>query len=282
MNNIRNFGKLIFLDLKDKYGITQIFCDANSDQYAFLKKASLHDLLFVKGEVIARKDANDNISTGEIEVLVKEGELISSSRPFPFSKELGSDIRLKYRYLDIRDGAIRYLEKRAQLMAIARNFLVENNFLEVTTPLLCRATPGGAEEFLVPTKDDSCYALPQSPQVFKQLLMVGGVERYFQIAPCFRNEDSRKDRQPEFYQIDLELSFASRDLLFSIMEEMLKRIFLNISNVEIKTPFEIKTYEECMKSYGTDKPDLRFGMKMQEFTDFMEDIELSFIKEGLA
>lgn len=293
VNRRRDHGGLIFIDLRDRFGITQIVFDPVHNPNAHKLAESLRSefVLSIKGTVRPRAEgmANPNLATGEIEIEVNEFEILSKAKTPPFSIcdekiVVNEETRLKYRYLDLRRGDILdKLIKRHQACLMVREYLNKEGFVEVQTPMLGKSTPEGSRDYLVPSRvsPGSFYALPQSPQLYKQLLMVGGLDRYFQIATCFRDEDLRADRQPEFTQIDIEMSFVTPEDLFPIIEGMLKDIFKNIAGFEPKTPFRHMTYQEAMEKYGTDKPDLRFGMELSDVSDIAAKSSFSVFLEGL-
>lgn len=299
----RDHGGLIFIDLRDRFGITQAVFnpEINPEAHAQAEKLKSEWVISIKGIVHLRDMGleNTNIKTGDIEIIVSEIHVLSKSKTPPFSisdehVEVHEEIRLKHRYLDIRRGNIMSkLIIRHKVMLATRKYLDEQNFLEITTPILGKSTPEGARDYLVPSRVHPSwfYALPQSPQIFKQLLMVSGVDRYFQIAQCFRDEDLRADRQPEFTQIDIEMSFAMPKDLMKIVEGLIQGIFKECNNLEIKTPFKHISYKECMDRYGCDRPDVRFGMelvtltdivKRSEFSVFLNEIETGGIVKGLV
>jgi len=294
VNKRRDHGSMIFIDLRDRYGITQIVFDPEVSSIAHEIGKTLRNewVISIQGEVVERKMINKNLKTGEIEILTTQIEILSKSKPSPFpicedKTETNEELRLKYRYLDIRRKPI--LEKikiRHLAMLETRNFFSENGFLEVNTPILGKSTPEGARDYLVPSRiyPGNFYALPQSPQIFKQLLMIGGIDRYFQIAQCFRDEDLRADRQPEFTQIDVEMSFDGKEKLYELVENHLKRVFKKCLDVDIKTPFEKISYAHALEKYGTDKPDLRFSMEFQRLDEIAKkstfSIFLDILKEG--
>ena len=272
----RNKGGIVFVDLRDRTGIIQlIFEESNVGAEGFEKAAKLRSefVAAVTGEVTRRSGAvNDNLKTGEIEVVAKDIRILSESETPPFPIEENSktkdDLRLKYRYLDLRRPDLqRNLILRSQVATLTRQFLAEEGFLEIETPILNKSTPEGARDYLVPSRihQGSFYALPQSPQLFKQLLMCSGYDRYFQIARCFRDEDLRADRQPEFTQIDMELSFVDVDDVIDVNERLLQKMF-QLVGVDVQIPFRRMTWQEAMDRFGSDKPDTRFGMELQDVT----------------
>lgn len=291
VNKRRDHGSMIFIDLRDRYGVTQIVFDpeVSSISHEIGKTLRNEWVISIQGTVILRQMENKNLKTGEIEVLVDQIQVLSKSKPSPFAifedkTETNEELRLRYRYLDIRRKPI--LDKimmRHKVMLETRNFFSENGFLEVNTPILCKSTPEGARDYLVPSRvyPGNFYALPQSPQIFKQLLMIGGIDRYFQIAQCFRDEDLRADRQPEFTQIDIEMSFDGKEKLFEIVENHLKRIFKKCLDIEIKTPFKRMSYEHAMEKYGSDKPDLRFDMEFERLDEIAKKSTFSIFLDVL-
>ncbi|MFM1898831.1 MAG: hypothetical protein RL577_1071 [Bacteroidota bacterium] len=269
---VRHMGSMAFVDLRDRYGITQLSFNEGYDQ-ALLDKAAELGREFViqaEGRVAERESKNKQIATGEIELIVEGLTVLNSSKTPPFTIENetdgGDDIRMQYRYLDLRRDAVRAnLELRHRLGSAVRNYLSDQGFLEVETPVLIKSTPEGARDFVVPSRlnPGEWYALPQSPQTFKQLLMVSGFDKYFQIVKCFRDEDLRADRQPEFTQIDCEMSFVERDDILEVFEGMVKHLFQTVKGLAFES-FERMTYDTAMRFYGSDKPDLRFGMPFVE------------------
>lgn len=267
----RDLGGLIFLDLRDRSGIVQIVFQPENDQAHRLAESIRSEyVLDIKGHVIARENPNPNIPTGQVEVVADEVVILNAAKmtPFPISEEAeqtSEDLRLKYRYLDLRRPSLQETFRlRSKASNIMRNFLDEQDFLEVETPILTKSTPEGARDYLVPSRvhPGEFYALPQSPQLFKQLLMVSGFERYFQIARCFRDEDLRADRQPEFTQVDIETSFMDIEDLYAMMESMMTRVMKETLGKDIVTPFPRMPYAEAMSRYGSDKPDTRFGLEL--------------------
>jgi len=273
VQKIRNKGFMICVDLRDRYGITQLIFDEERSSEDLMKKAATLGREFViqvKGEVIERESKNPNIATGEIEVLVKELAILNTSLTPPFTIEDetdgGEDLRMKYRYLDIRRNPVKNkLVFRHKVGMQVRNYLSNQGFIEVETPYLIKSTPEGARDFVVPSRmnEGQFYALPQSPQTFKQLLMVGGMDKYFQIVKCFRDEDLRADRQPEFTQIDCEMAFVEQEDILNIFEGLTRHLLKEINDVDVDT-FPRMTYDEAMRKYGNDKPDIRFGMEFAE------------------
>ncbi len=278
----RDHGGVIFIDLRDREGIVQVVFDPDGEEnFALADKVRTEFVLHVKGKVRARSEAtvNANMATGEVEVYGTELEILNSSETPPFQLDthtnVGEDVRLSYRYLDLRRETMQSnLRFRSKVTNAVRNFLDDNGFLDIETPILTRATPEGARDYLVPsrTHENKFFALPQSPQLFKQLLMVSGFDRYYQIAKCFRDEDLRADRQPEFTQIDIETSFLSEEEIMSITENMIRLIFKDMKGVELGE-FPRMPYSEAMEKYGSDKPDLRIPLELVEIKDLMADVE---------
>jgi aspartyl-tRNA synthetase len=289
----RDHGGLIFIDLRDGYGMTQIVFNP-------AKKASLHkaaedlrseDVIRVEGEVTKRPDGTENlkIATGMVELIVEKLEILNRSLTPPFeisdAVSISEEARLKYRYLDLRRTAMqRNLRLRHRVCKIARDYFDERGFVEVETPILTKSTPEGARDYLVPSRVNPgmFYALPQSPQLFKQILMVASLDRYFQIAKCFRDEDLRADRQPEFTQFDIEMSFVTEEDIFELSEGLMKRFFKEILNLELKTPFPRLRYDEAMRRFGCDKPDTRFGMELVDVSDLMKGSSAKIFLEAIA
>ena len=275
----RDHGGLIFIDLRDRYGLTQIVFDPSQSKHQetldSANKVRSEYVISIKGIVRKRPDSmiNPKLSTGEIEVLAQEIYILSAAKTTPFviddHTDAGETLRLKYRYLDLRRPALqKNIILRHKLSQIVRDYLNGKDFLEIETPILFKSTPEGARDYLVPSRVNpgSFYALVQSPQIMKQLLMVAGFDRYYQIARCFRDEDLRADRQPEFTQIDIEMSFANREILYALVEGLLKRVFSEMSEMEITTPFPRMSYDQAMDEYGVDKPDTRFTLKLQDLS----------------
>ena len=276
----RNLGGLVFVDLRDIKGISQIIFDTNVSAAAFNKAEKLGSeyVVAVKGIVRERQSKNPNMETGDIEIEATELRVLSKSETPPIyikdNDNVSEDLRLKYRYLDLRKPSMqRNLVLRSKVARIVRNYLTDNNFVEIETPFLIKPSPEGARDYLVPSRVNpgKFYALPQSPQLFKQLLMVSGMDRYFQIVKCFRDEDLRADRQPEFTQIDCEMSFVDEEDVMGIMEKMLQEIFKEVLDVDIQLPIQRMTYKEAMDRFGSDKPDTRFGLEFVNISDIVKD-----------
>ncbi len=280
VQRVRKMGGMIFVDLRDRYGITQLVFNESDDSELCARASKLgrEFCIQVVGEVSERESKNNALPTGDIEILVKELNILSKSATPPFTIEDntdgGDDIRMKYRYLDLRRPTVRKnLELRHKMTILIRNFLDQQQFIEVETPILIGSTPEGARDFVVPSRMNpgQFYALPQSPQTLKQLLMVSGFDRYFQIAKCFRDEDLRADRQPEFTQIDCEMSFVDQDDVINLFEDMARHLFKEIRGVELPAKLQQMTWHEAMRRFGSDKPDLRFGMEFVELMDVLKD-----------
>ena len=281
----RNFGALVFIDLRDRYGITQLVF--NEDIATQISDVRNEYVLQVKGTVVERKDKNPKLATGEIEVVVREVKIVNTAITTPMiiadETDALEDTRLKYRYLDLRRPVLqKNLILRNRITLLVRNYLAKYGFTEVETPILCRSTPEGARDYLVPSRisKGQFYALPQSPQLYKQLLMVGGMDRYFQIARCFRDEDLRADRQPEFSQIDIEMSFVDEEDIWSMTEGLMKEIFKDIKGIELPE-FKRIPYDTCMEKYGSDKPDLRFDMPLYNVSEVFTSTEFKVFENCL-
>lgn len=286
----RSLGGLVFVDIRDKSGITQITFNEDIPEELLEKAKSLRSeyVIGVTGTVKERSSKNDNLPTGAIEVFANDLVIYSEADTPPIyikdDDNVDENLRLKYRYLDLRKRKMqRNLSFRHRLTKLVRDYFDENGFTEVETPMLIKPTPEGARDYLVPSRvnQGSFYALPQSPQMFKQLLMVAGTDRYFQIVKCFRDEDLRADRQPEFTQIDLEMSFADSDDVISMQEGLLKRIMKELKGIDIDTPFPRLTYKEAMERYGSDKPDTRFDIELNKLNDIFEESDFMVFKDAL-
>lgn len=289
----RDHGGLIFIDLRDRFGLTQVVFDPKIKPQVHEKASKLRSewVISIKGKVIPRAEGmtNTKLPTGAIEIEVQEMEILSQAKTPPFSVcdeeiDVNEELRLKYRYLDIRRGPVsKNLQLRHKVMLSTRNFMDKEGFLEISTPILAKSTPEGARDYLVPSRvhPGNFYALPQSPQIFKQLLMVSGLDRYFQIAQCFRDEDLRADRQPEFTQIDIEMSFGTPDMLLQVLESLITTIFKDCGGITISPPFLRMPYKEAVETYGTDRPDMRFGMPLKRIDDIAAKSEFSIFKEQL-
>lgn len=289
----RNKGGIIFVDLRDRSGILQIIFEENDiGAEGFIKASKLHSefVIAVVGRVEVRSGAvNENLATGRIEIRANELRILSEAQtpPFPVEEESKTkeELRLKYRYLDLRRPDLqRNLMMRSKVATLTRQFLSDEGFLEIETPMLCKSTPEGARDYLVPSRvhPGNFYALPQSPQIFKQLLMCSGYDRYFQLAKCFRDEDLRADRQPEFTQIDMELSFVDVDDVIDVNERLLQKLFREVLGVEVKLPIQRMTWQEAMDRYGSDKPDTRFGMELKDVSEFVKESGFSVFSGAVA
>lgn len=280
----RDLGQLIFIDLRDRTGIVQLAFNDKTDKEIFDKAFACRSeyVLAAKGIVCERSSKNKDIPTGDIEVMVTDLRVLSKAQTPPFEivdeTSTNEELRLKYRYLDLRRRPIQNnIIMRSKIAKVARDYFYENGFIEIETPMMIKSTPEGARDYLVPSRihKGKFYALPQSPQIYKQLLMVSGFDRYIQLARCFRDEDLRADRQPEFTQIDMELSFVDMDEIMEINEGLFKRLFKEVLGKELVTPFEKMTYNDAMENYGSDKPDIRFDMKIQNISDLVKDCGFS-------
>lgn len=285
----RNLGGLIFIDLRDRSGIIQLVIKPENNCYSLAENLKNEYVIKVVGKITERESKNLNLATGEIEVIVDNLEVLNTSIDIPFSitddTTALEETRLKYRYLDLRRNEIQSkIITRHKITFAIREYLNKLDFLEIETPILCKSTPEGARDYLVPSRvfNGKFYALPQSPQIFKQLLMVGGMERYFQISKCFRDEDLRADRQPEFTQVDMEMSFVNEDDVINTVEGLIAHIFETIKNIDIKLPLRRMKYDDAINYYGSDKPDLRFDMKINDITDIFKDTEFTIFKDTIA
>lgn len=284
-SKVRNLGGLVFIDLRDRSGIIQLVINPENKFYDIASTIKSEYVIKAKGKVIERSNKNPNMATGDIEIEVSDLEILNTSIdiPFPIANDITAleETRLKYRYLDIRRDEVKdKLITRSNIIKAFREYLYKNDFVEVETPVLCKSTPEGARDYLVPSRisNGSFYALPQSPQLFKQLLMVGGMEKYFQVAKCFRDEDLRADRQPEFTQVDVEMSFVNQNDIMTFCENLVAHVFKQVKNIDIKLPLRRMKYDEAMNYYGSDKPDLRFDMKIHDITDIFKNTEFTVFK----
>lgn len=284
----RDLGGLIFIDLRDRSGYVQLAVRPENEFYSLAESLKSEYVIKVIGKVCERESKNLNIPTGEIEIDVLKLELINKSSDLPF--EIKDDVntledtRLKYRYLDIRRNEIKdRLVMRSKISKAFREYFYDNDFIEVETPVLCKSTPEGARDYLVPSRTykGRFFALPQSPQLFKQLLMVGGMERYFQIAKCYRDEDLRGDRQPEFTQVDVEMSFVNQDDVINVCEGAIKKVFKDVKGIDIETPIMRMKYDDAMSFYGSDKPDLRFDMKINDISEVFKDSDFQVFRGAI-
>ena len=286
VNKKRDLGGVIFFDLRDRSGIVQIVVKPESEYYDLASSLKIESVVEVIGKVVERENKNTTIATGEIEIDLKKLTLLSQAADVPFMIEDDTkaleDTRLKYRYLDIRRNYIKdKLIARHKIVTSIREYLNKLDFLEVETPILCKSTPEGARDYLVPSRVNKgkFYALPQSPQIFKQLLMIGGLEKYYQIARCFRDEDLRSDRQPEFTQVDMELSYIDENDIMDLVEGLFVKVFKDVKNISLKVPFLRMTYNEAMEKYGTDKPDLRYEIPLANVTDIFKNSEFTVFQD---
>ncbi len=291
VNTVRLHGQVVFVDLRDRYGKTQIVFDAESfsGDFEAVKKLSMEDVLSVTGVVRDRTESaiNPNMETGEIEVLVSNYTMLNEAAPLPFvlsdRDNAEENLRLKYRYLELRMEELQHnILTRHETYQAVRSFLSGQNFVEVETPVLMKSTPEGARDYLVPSRihQGQFYALPQSPQIYKQILMISGYDRYFQIVKCFRDEDLRADRQPEFTQIDIEMSFVDEEDIFEHMEGLTHHVFHSVKNVDLPNPFPRLTYAEAMETYGSDKPDLRYEMTLKDVKEFTNASDFNAFKSA--
>lgn len=286
----RDKGTLVFVDLRDRTGIVQLTFDDRSDPAVHEKAAGLHSeyVVIAKGTVLKREAPNPDIPTGDVEIFVTELRVLSEAQTPPFhisgDNKVNDEIRLKYRYLDLRRKTLQdNLRIRHEIAKSTREYFYENGFLEIETPMMMKSTPEGARDYLVPSRvhNGKFYALPQSPQIYKQLLMIAGYDRYIQLARCFRDEDLRADRQPEFTQIDMEMSFVDIDDVLEIGEGFVKKVFQDVLHVDVPTPLPRMTYQEAMERFGSDKPDTRFGMEITDVSDLVKDSEFGVFQNAV-
>ncbi|MGN0679395.1 MAG: aspartate--tRNA ligase [Oscillospiraceae bacterium] len=287
---VRDKGSLVFIDLRDRTGIVQLVFDETTEKSVFEKAKTVRseDVLMVKGTVRAREKSNPDLKTGAVEVMPTELRILSKAQTPPFEivndSKTNEELRLKYRYLDLRRQPLQEnLIMRHKIAKCAREYFYENGFLEIETPMMIKSTPEGARDYIVPSRihNGKFYALPQSPQMYKQLLMISGFDRYIQLARCFRDEDLRADRQPEFTQIDLEMSFVDTDDIMEMLEGFVKRLYKEVLNVDITTPLPRLTYDEAMSRFGSDKPDTRFGMEITDISDVVKDTDFVVFKNAI-
>ena len=291
ISKVRDLGHFVFIDLRDRYGVTQILLNeevSGSELFEEAKKYKNEWVLKVTGVVAERSSKNKNIPTGDIEIEAKKIEVLSRAKQLPFeiseTGNLSENMRLTYRYLDIRrPKMLNNIIKRNDMLFSIRKFMNENGFLDVDTPILAKATPEGARDFIVPSRTNKgdFYALPQSPQLFKQILMVSGIDKYYQLAKCFRDEDLRADRQPEFTQLDVEMSFVEQEDVISMAEELTKTVFKDVTGIEITEKFPQMSYDDAMNFYGSDKPDLRFDMKLIDLSEETADCGFGVFENAL-
>lgn len=287
---VRNLGNLIFIDLRDRTGIVQLAFGDDTDPAVFEKAATVRNeyVLMARGMVTPRESVNTEIRTGTVEIRVTELKILSKAQTTPFeitnSEKVNDELKLKYRYLDLRTPKLtKNIMMRHDIARVTREYFYENGFLEIETPMMIRSTPEGARDYLVPSRIHAgkFYALPQSPQIYKQLLMVAGFDRYIQLARCFRDEDLRADRQPEFTQIDMEMSFVDVEDILDIGEGLMKRLFKEIKGIDIQTPIPRMTFADAMNRYGSDKPDTRFGMEIVDISKSVKDVDFVVFKSAL-
>ena len=291
ISKVRDLGHFVFIDLRDRYGVTQILLNeevSGSELFEEAKKYKNEWVLKVTGVVAERSSKNKNIPTGDIEIEAKKIEVLSRAKQLPFeiseTGNLSENMRLTYRYLDIRrPKMLNNIIKRNDMLFSIRKFMNENGFLDVDTPILAKATPEGARDFIVPSRTNKgdFYALPQSPQLFKQILMVSGIDKYYQLAKCFRDEDLRADRQPEFTQLDVEMSFVEQEDVISMAEELTKTVFKDVTGIQITEKFPRMSYDDAMNFYGSDKPDLRFDMKLIDLSEETSDCGFGVFENAL-
>ena len=291
VQKIRDLGNLIFIDLRDRTGIVQLAFDDSTNREIFNKAKSCRSeyVLMTKGTVRERESKNPDMKTGDIEVYVDDLRILAKAQTPPFeiidNTNVNEELRLKYRYLDLRRSVLQNnIIKRGQIAKVARDYFYENGFIEIETPMMTKSTPEGARDYVVPSRvhHGKFYALPQSPQIYKQLLMIAGYDRYIQLARCFRDEDLRADRQPEFTQIDLEMSFVDVEDILEIGEGFIKRLFKDVMNVDIPLPLPRLTYKDAMERYGSDKPDTRFGMEIVNISDIVSECEFGAFKDAIG
>lgn len=288
----RDLGGLLFIDLRDRSGIVQVVVDPTNiskEKFEEIHGLKNESVIGIEGKVKNRLEPNPNLLTGKLEIALQDFEIFSKSEDLPFnqfsSQEVDETVRFRYRYLDLRRPEIRKVfELRSKIIQAIRTFFINRNFIEIETPILTKSTPEGARDFIVPSRLNKgrFYALPQSPQLFKQILMIGGFEKYFQIARCFRDEDLRIDRQPEFTQLDVEMSFIEQEDVLTLMEEMYKGLFEEILGIKIKIPFQKISYTDAKKRFGSDKPDTRFGVEIKDLTDYFRDSKIQIIQNGVG
>ncbi len=290
VERVRNKGGLIFIVLRDRTGVVQLAFNENSNPTIFEKAASCKSeyVLMAKGEVIERESKNDKLKNGNIEIFVNDLRILSKAQTTPFEitneTKVNEELRLKYRYLDLRRAPLQQnIIMRHEIARVTREYFYENGFLEIETPMMMKSTPEGARDYLIPSRvhPGNFYALPQSPQIYKQLLMIAGYDRYIQLARCFRDEDLRADRQPEFTQIDLEMSFVDAEDIQECVEGFIKRVFHEVMGVDIPLPLPRITFADAVNRFGTDKPDTRFGFEIQDITDNVKDIDFVVFKNAI-
>ena len=290
VQKIRDLGNLIFIDLRDRTGIVQLAFGDDTARDIFEKAGTIRNeyVIMAKGNVTPRESINKDIKTGTVEIRVTELKILSKANTTPFevanSAKVNDELKLKYRYLDLRNQELtQNILLRHKIAKVTRDYFYENDFVEIETPMMIRSTPEGARDYLVPSRvhEGKFYALPQSPQIYKQLLMVSGFDRYIQLARCFRDEDLRADRQPEFTQIDLEMSFVDVEDILQMCEGYMKRLFKEVKGLDIKTPLPRLTFADAMNLYGSDKPDTRFGMEINDLSDTVKDVDFVVFKSAI-
>ncbi|MBR4628154.1 MAG: aspartate--tRNA ligase [Ruminococcus sp.] len=291
VDRIRNKGGVIFLVLRDRTGVVQLLFNETTDPAIFDKAASCRSefVIMAKGEVRERESKNDKLKTGNVEIFVTDLRILAKAQTPPFEivsdSKVNDELRLKYRYLDLRRAPLQEnIIKRHEIAKVTREYFYENGFLEIETPMMMKSTPEGARDYLIPSRvhQGKFYALPQSPQIYKQLLMIAGYDRYIQLARCFRDEDLRADRQPEFTQIDLEMSFVDAEDIQQCVEGFIQRVFKEVMGVDVPTPLPRITFADAMNRYGSDKPDTRFGFEINDITDAVKDIDFPVFKDAVA
>ena len=291
VQRVRDKGSLMFVDLRDRTGIVQLVFDDTTEPAVFEKAKQIKSeyVLMAQGLLRERESKNNDIKTGNVEILVTDLRILSMAQTTPFEivndTKTNEELRLKYRYLDLRRKKLQdNLIMRHRIAKTAREYFYDNGFLEIETPMMMKSTPEGARDYLVPSRvhEGKFYALPQSPQIYKQLLMISGFDRYIQLARCFRDEDLRADRQPEFTQIDLEMLFMDVDEILELTEGFIKKLMKDVLDVDITTPLPRLTYNDAMSRYGSDKPDTRFGMEIQDLSDIVKDTEFSVFSSAIA
>ena len=289
-DRVRDMGNLIFINLRDRTGLVQLAFNDATGREVFAKAQTVKSeyVLMAKGNIQKRESVNKKLKTGEIEIIVTDLRILSRAETTPFevanSEKVNDELKLKYRYLDLRNPKLQEnMIKRHKIAQVTREYFYENGFLEIETPMMMKSTPEGARDYLVPSRVHAgkFYALPQSPQIYKQLLMISGYDRYIQLARCFRDEDLRADRQPEFTQIDLEMSFVDAEDIQECVEGYIKRLFSEVMGIDIKLPLERLTFADAMNRFGSDKPDTRFGMEIQDISDAVKDIDFVVFKSAL-
>ncbi|MGN0624352.1 MAG: aspartate--tRNA ligase [Oscillospiraceae bacterium] len=289
-DRVRDMGNLIFINLRDRTGIVQLAFNDNTDRAVFEKAQAVKSeyVLMAKGQVQKRESVNKKLKTGEIEIIVTDLRILSKAETTPFevtnSDKVNDELKLKYRYLDLRNPRLqKNIMTRHKIAQVTREYFYDNGFLEIETPMMMKSTPEGARDYLVPSRvhEGKFYALPQSPQIYKQLLMISGYDRYIQLARCFRDEDLRADRQPEFTQIDLEMSFVDAEDIQSCVEGYIQKLFKEVLGEDVKLPIERMTFADAMNRFGSDKPDTRFGMEIRDISDTVKDIDFVVFKSAI-